>query len=190
MITIEYSIEFHTYWHVSSGLSGATYADTLVNKTREDLPFIPGKTLKGLLREAASEINRFDPELVTTDFINTIFGVTPEIKDGESIKATDVGHAFFSNAQLSAYLTTHIKPEQKALLYRVLASTKIEANGIAEDKTLRQLEVSIPMTLYASIAHFPDNKAYSEQMNYCFKWVKRMGLNRNRGLGRCTLTMI
>jgi CRISPR/Cas system CMR subunit Cmr4 (Cas7 group RAMP superfamily) len=51
MNTIAYQIDFFSYWHASSGLAGGAYADLLVNKTREGLPYIPGRTLKGLLRE-------------------------------------------------------------------------------------------------------------------------------------------
>jgi CRISPR/Cas system CSM-associated protein Csm3 (group 7 of RAMP superfamily) len=60
---INYKIEFYSYWHSGSGLSIAAGADLRVNKDKDGLPFIPGKTLKGLLREAAENLLLVNPEI-------------------------------------------------------------------------------------------------------------------------------
>lgn len=190
MMTIAYQIEFFSYWHASSGLAGSTYADILVNKTGEGLPFIPGRTLKGLLREAAEIINAFEPSLVTPEFILDVFGQEPTAMDAEKEKPTTEAMCFFSNADVSDYLQTAIGSNQKSSLYDVIASTKIDSKGVAADGTLRQTEVTIPLTLLARIEQFPDKAGYEQQLSLCFKWIKRMGLNRSRGLGRCRLSMI
>ena len=194
MNTIAYQIEFFTYWHASSGLAGGAYADLLVNKTREGFPFIPGRTLKGLLREAAETINHFDKDLVTPTFIIDVFGQAPDEKDIEEENATLEAKSFFSNACLSDYLQQAISKEKEKektpFLYHVLASTKINKHGVAVDGTLRQLEVTVPLILFATIEQFPDKPGYDLQLNYCFQWIKRMGLNRSRGLGRCKFSII
>ncbi|MGB1217231.1 MAG: RAMP superfamily CRISPR-associated protein, partial [Saprospiraceae bacterium] len=74
----EYTIEFHSYWHVGSGLFGGTEADNLVNKDKVGLPYIPGKTLKGLLRQAATELMELDDSFVTQSFIDDVFGEKPK----------------------------------------------------------------------------------------------------------------
>jgi CRISPR/Cas system CSM-associated protein Csm3 (group 7 of RAMP superfamily) len=187
MSTLTYQIEFYSYWHASSGLAGSTYADLLVNKTREGLPYIPGRTLKGLLREAAETIHALQPELISEAFVLSVFGQAPDKKDLEEERPTQEAAAFFTNATLSQHLGREIvKEKDQAYLFEVLASTAIVGQkGIAKNGTLRQLEVSVPLTLYAAIEQFPDEAGYRDMMQHCMQWVKRMGLNRSRGLGRC-----
>lgn len=192
MSTLTYQIEFYSYWHASSGLAGSTYADLLVNKTREGLPYIPGRTLKGLLREAAETIRALQPELISEAFILHVFGQQPNQKDEEEENHTQEALAFFTNAKLSQHLSeTILKESDQPYLFEVLASTAIDGQkGIAKNGTLRQLEVSVPLTLYAAIEQFPDEPGYRDMMEHCMKWVKRMGLNRTRGLGRCQFSFL
>jgi CRISPR/Cas system CSM-associated protein Csm3 (group 7 of RAMP superfamily) len=119
-----------------------------------------------------------------------VFGQAPDEKDIEEERATLEAQSFFSNAYLSDYLQKVIPQEQIPFLYQVLASTKINEQGVAADGTLRQLEVTIPLVLLATIEQFPDKQGYEPQLNYCFQWIKRIGLNRSRGLGRCQFSII
>ena len=73
-------------------------------------------------------------------------------------------------------------------LYQVISSTQIDESGQAKDQSLRQLEVTVPLTLYASIEHLLKEE-YKEQMQHCFNWIKQMGVNRNRGLGKCKFSI-
>lgn len=183
--TIIYQIEFFNYWHSGSGLSGATYADNIVNKTNDNLPYIPGKTLKGLLRDAAMKINEIDPELVSQDFIIKVFGRDSAEKD---TTREDEGLSFFTNAYLSENLSKNIIRENLSEnLYSVLSSTQIDGVGQAAEGSLRQLEVTIPLTVYAKIENFPEG--LEEQLTYCFGWIKQIGQNRNRGLGKCKFSI-
>ena len=50
--TIRYTIEFYSDWHCGSGLASGAEADAVVIKDRDGLPYVPGKTIKGLVREA------------------------------------------------------------------------------------------------------------------------------------------
>lgn len=184
--TITFQIEFFNYWHSGSGLSGATYADSIVNKTDENLPFIPGKTLKGLLRDAAEKINELSSNLVSQDFILKVFG-----KDGSEKKTTkeDEGQAFFTNAYLSENLSRKIKRDGLSeKLFTVISSTQIDKEGQAAEGSLRQMEVTIPLTIYAKIENFPEGMEY--QLKHCMGWIKQMGQNRNRGLGKCKFSIL
>ena len=187
-MTIIYKIEFFTYWHTGSGLSGGTYADMLVNKTNKNLPFIPGKTLKGLLREAADFLHSLNEERVTAGFISDVFGENPNREEKEVYKTE--GQAFFSNAELSRTLTVSIDEKNAGFLYDVFSSTKIDENGLAANHSLRQIEVTAPLILYAKADHFPDKEGYKKQFTDCLKMVKQLGVNRSRGLGRCQLSVI
>jgi CRISPR/Cas system CMR subunit Cmr4 (Cas7 group RAMP superfamily) len=57
--TIEYQIEFFSEWHCGSGLAAGADVDALVVKDKDKLPFVPGKTIKGLIREAADVLTLF-----------------------------------------------------------------------------------------------------------------------------------
>jgi len=68
-------------------------------------------------------------------------------------------------------------------LYDVIASTKIGDNSIAVDNSLREIEVVIPLELEGKI--FDIQEEYFDDLKKALNIIKRMGLNRNRGLGRC-----
>lgn len=193
-MTLQYQIEFFTYWHAGCGLSGGAYADLLVNKTKEGLPFIPGKTLKGLIRDGATTISDFDSSPDTVDFMNQVFGKKPvKIKSEDTdTDPTTPGICFFSNAELSGNLTAQLTQNKdlRQHFYEVLASTRIDDQGMADDHTLRQMEVTIPLTLYATIENFPDDRTALAQMQRCMSAIKRMGLGRTRGLGRCQFSLL
>ena len=73
-------------------------------------------------------------------------------------------------------------------LFNEIASTKIDKNGIAESGSLREIEVVVPISLFGEIKNIPD--VYKQEMINAIKKVKRMGLNRNRGLGRCIIDVV
>jgi len=184
MKDLQYKIEFTSFWHTGSGLSSGTESDLVVIKDQNGLPYIPGKTLKGLLREAAETINQFDKELVTQEFINSVFG---EKSDDVKSDPPKEAEAFFTDAYLSENIRQYLsdKEEQKQMLFKNIASTKIDDNGQAVDHSLRHMQVTIPLELYAEITDFPQD--FINQIENCFAWVKKIGLNRTRGLGRCKL---
>jgi CRISPR/Cas system CSM-associated protein Csm3 (group 7 of RAMP superfamily) len=182
-----YQIEFFSYWHAGSGLTGNTYADNIVNKNEINLPIIPGKTIKGLLREAAKSINYLNKQMVTDKFLIDVFGEISETGGNDYQKE---GKAFFSNASLSKELSENIiDSDYTKDLYHIISSTKIDKNGQAINGSLRQLEVTIPIIMYGSIEQFPDSN-YESQLENCLKWVKQLGQNRNRGLGKCKFSIV
>jgi hypothetical protein len=168
-MTLKYTIKFLDYWHVGSGLSAGAKLDSSVLKGSDGLPFIGGKTIKGLAREMA--------ELLEDDtFVSCCFGQG----------AVNMGSSYFSNAALSKEVSAQIVSNHlQDNLYEEVASTKIDANGMAEDGSLREIEVTIPLTLQGEIDDVPSE--YTEKMIQAFTMIKRVGLNRNRGLGRCEI---
>jgi len=159
-MTLKYTLKFFDYWHLSSGLSAGAKLDSTVVKDENDLPYAPGKTIKGLLREMAEE-----------------FG-----------DVSAMHKAYFSNAILEKSLKDEIiSNDLQDHLYDVIASTKIGDDGLAVDNSLREIEVVIPLTLYGEIRDIPSD--VQESLKKSLKLIKRMGLNRNRGLGRCEFSV-
>lgn len=188
---MKYKIRFLDYWHTSSGLSTGADVDLTVLKDEHALPVLPGKTLKGLFREAAENIKELNSELITKDFIHSVFGEQmPQWVKSEEEQKVKEAKSFFTDAKLSKKLYEFTKTEKEKVnyLYKAIASTQIDVNGQAKDYSLRQMEVTVPIELYAEIYDF--DKKYEPQMELCFRYVKRLGLNRNRGLGRCEISKI
>ena len=170
-MTLHYKLKFFDYWHLSSGLSAGAKLDSTVTKDADGIPYASGKTVKGLVREMA--------EILYDDlFIKRCFG-------GEGI---DSGKCYFKNASLKKSTKDEIVSNRlQSNLYETLAFTKVE-NGIAVDNSLREIEVVIPITLHGEILDIESKDDY-EKLAKSLRMIKRMGLNRNRGLGRCEFTI-
>jgi len=170
-MNIRYKIEFLDYWHLSSGLSAGAKLDSSVVKDSHNIPYVPGKTIKGLVREMAKLLGK-------ERFVKECFGA----------EGVEMGACYFANASLDEAVKKEIHSNRlQSNLYDEIASTKIE-EGMAVDHSLREIEVVVPLTLYGEIADVPTE--YVDDMTRALKMIKRMGLNRNRGLGRCQLEVV
>ena len=194
METIKYTITFFSEWHTGSGLTSGSDLDALVIKDKKKLPFIPGRTLKGLLREAAEELVKL--KHCDEKFMKTVFGeptsqpeAKTEVNDSEQLGVTQRGECFFSNAKLSDELyKASVENNLASFYYRAMSSTAINGeSGVAKKHSLRKMQTTIPCVLEAEIINA--DEIYKDQIAACFKWVKRLGQNRNRGLGRCQFEM-
>jgi hypothetical protein len=175
---IQYKIEFLSEWHIGSGLGAGAAADATVLLDNKEMPYIPGKTIKGLLKDAMKDIQEVQPEKITVDDIKALFG----------LESNSPGVAKFSDCTLNQtdYNAIVSNEYQNAMLKNV-ASTAIDEFGIANDKSLRSKEVCIPLSLEGEIDNADE---YKEKIALAFKWVRGAGVNRNRGLGRCKVTLI
>lgn len=174
MKTISYKITFHTYWHCGSGLSAGADVDALVIKDKSGMPFVPGKTVKGLVREAVDALS--GDRINTPDYL-AVFGSEGDMR----------GESFFSNAVLGRDEYDYIVGEKaEEYMYDSIASTAIDNDGIAVDNSLRKIQVTVPCVLEGKIHNVPEGMA--EPLCKALAYVKRMGQWRNRGLGRCDIT--
>lgn len=176
MSTIKYEIEFFSNWHCGSGLAAGADVDALVIKDKDRLPYIPGRTIKGLLREAASAIT---DDLETVDMVFGISGNDANHK---------VGTSFFSNAVLpSAECKYILEQKLQSLLYESFSSTSIDENGITKDHSLRKIETVVPCKLEGVILSVPEEAL--QKVEDAMSFIKRLGTGRNRGYGRCKITI-
>lgn len=188
-VDIRYNIEFFSNWHCGSGLAAGADVDSLVVKTPDGLPYVPGRTLKGLLRDAACELNGCGTDEASVsagaDKIAEVFGCGDEKAVASGQERT--GCAFFGNATL---------PEGKTItankltpyLFQTFSSTAIDEDGIARDNTLRKIETVVPCTLEGTIRNVPEECV--DLLEMAARMVKRMGTGRNRGYGRCCITIV
>ncbi len=201
----EYEIQFFNEWHCGSGLAAGADLDALVIKDGQNLPFIPGKTIKGLVREAVEDYYTFNNTEISELFIK-YFGNSKDkdnrnpqqIEDkflnkkdeiGNNIDAIRFGSLFFSNAELPDNERKEIvKQHVQDFMYTSIASTRIDENGTASKTSLRKTEITIPCKLKFFIQSEEEiSKEFLEIINKSVGLIKRIGQNRNRGLGRCQI---
>lgn len=183
MKDIVYTITFFSDWHCGSGLSAGSKSDAMVKRNRNGLPVVPGKTIKGLLKDAASDL--FEGDTDFDDFIEACFGT------GTKAQKDAINYEFYyQNSSFTSGLTKYFmdNPKEKEKLFRFLPSISIDEKGIAKNKALRTTEVCIPVTVVGAISNIPED--YRAKMIECIQMVKRLGSNRNRGLGRCRFDLV
>lgn len=177
-------------WHIGSGEEGGAYADALVLKNTHNLPYLPGRSVKGLLRHAfqsAQDNNWFDTPDSTLNLTALLFGT-----EGEHLASQ--GMVQISNAQLSPNEVQYFVANKAAIksLYQVQQSTAIDANtGTAKQGSLRSLEVAVPMDLSCEITLDTAHPHYNELKKLpllqwlanAAKLITHIGHKRTRGLG-------
>ena len=185
---IKFKIELLSNWHIGSGLDAGAEADALVLKDENNLPYIPGKTIKGLLKDSLQEI--VDVGQVSQSLVNELFGYEVIDSTGK-VQKTLSGKSFFMNAELTQVEKDEIKSHDLSEhLYKNIASTAINKEGVAKKNSLRTLEVCLPVTLYGEIEINDWKEEYKDTFEMAFKWTRALGVNRNRGLGRCRFELI
>jgi CRISPR/Cas system CSM-associated protein Csm3 (group 7 of RAMP superfamily) len=178
---ISYTIAFFSDWHAGSGLSGGAEADALVIKDADNLPFLPGKTIKGLLKDALYDMMAVQPDLIDSNKVDILFG-----KDTANAQ-TESDKLFFSNAILPDAVRKEINQDLSTYLYRNISSTSIAKNGVAEQGSLRTIEVTLPIALEGYISGENLDAKDLDLLEKAMKWTRSIGYNRNRGLGRCQI---
>lgn len=184
--TLSITIGIESYWHTSSGQGIKGDLDSMVVRDDNNLPYIPGRTIKGLLRDACYQAETFGQvQEGTTDIL---FG-SRTTETGES---SIPGTLLFSSANLpdeERDFFAH-NPEHAEQLYDSLASTKIDEDGLADNKKLRIAEVTIPMTLHAKATLLPGTPEHAKDtLAKSAPLIRALGTSRSRGFGRCTITI-
>lgn len=179
-------IEFQGYWHMGSGKSSGADLDAVV-RLEDGLPMVPGSHLRGILRHALLELEEHGhaPE----DCTRRLFGSgvhAPDARVGLTRFETTQGQVAVGDATLgeqwTAYARTRAGKSAVAHLRRALHSTSLE-EGLARSKTLRSVEVAVPMTLRAQVAFGDASDEDREALKLAARFVRGLGANRTRGLG-------
>ena len=172
-------VEMLSYWHVGSGVGQGKILDALTIKDEMGFPFVPGKSLKGLVREAFQ--TAADSGHVAPGRVDELFGT-----EGSSTP----GLLRFNNVVLPEKMRTKISELQGVkTLFRPVPATAIDEFGTAADKTLRTVEVVIPMQLFTQISA-EDNGGWIQDVASFCGLVRNLGKRRKSGFGRCRLTTI
>jgi CRISPR-associated protein Csx10 len=187
-------------WHIGSGAGITGDIDSLVQKDRDGLPYIPAKTLTGIWRDAcelvAFGLDNSDENGVWHYWVNYLFGEQPaiaqtEIQTPPRPAALSIRPAYFSE-QLRQALNQ--KPGLKNAITFVKPGISLDPEaGLAMKNFLRFEEVVRSGAILEAECELNllknqelDKTAYALLIAGT-KLVERLGGKRRRGAGRCQL---
>ncbi len=175
------TIKFYSNWAIGSGQGGES-KDSIILKDKNGLPYIPGRTLKGLIRDAFMECGYSQADAIK------LFG---QIKNNTNNNLQS-GTLRFNSAYLPEEYQK-LEKSKKQHLFDTRSSTRIDDKKQAIDHSLRKNEVIIPLELETSIVQKDHNAELEDddlkKIEKALKMLKIMGENRHRGLGRCKITV-
>jgi hypothetical protein len=190
-------VDIRSYWHPGTGRGLGTQLDAITHRNARGLPTLPGRTLKGLLRDAVYRWEQFggfaDLELRSSSIAEQLFG--PRGIEGVE---TWPGLLRVGDAVLAATDTAYLAADPKlcAGLYHSHFATAVEhETGTAAEKTLRGIELVVPLKLFAEIttiataAHVDLADRWPDILRTALPLVWAVGAHRSRGLGRAVLTL-
>lgn len=191
------------YWFAGTGSEAGAYADSIALKDENGLPYFPGKSLKGIFRNAfkiAENNNWFTDH---KDLENFLFGKEGSYcRPGESGKNQTFiepnnlltsGHLHFSNAVIDPRITEFVlkEPDLRNLLFKTIQNTAINSNGVADATSLRSYEVVVPLRLMSEISYDETDdlcgKMMLEMLRQVSALIMDIGGKRRRGFGRCIM---
>lgn len=189
-------IQLLAFWHPGTGRGQGPGADALVNRNAYGLPYLPGRTLKGLFRDAA-RVAEVAGVLSPAELV-AAFGHDGRGAQEEARFASRKGAARFESARMGtgvaeaeAWEAWAREPGNAAArqqLFRNLASTSLNEFGTAEEGTLRTIEVVVPVPLVATISA-PRGSVVPRVLQAAAPHIFAIGAHRTRGLGRCIVTV-
>lgn len=182
-------LKMQGYWAVGSGKGGGNEVDNRIDRDSDGLPYVPGKMLKGLIKDACVRLNNAGNE--NYSFIEEIFGGLKESK-GLNRTETTSGKIYISDARLSPSLRSALAKEDNAAaknnLTRNIYSTAIDnESGTAKKSSLRGYEVAVPMELYADIECDCTKEILDFIKLAASKIVYAVGFHKTRGLGEVVI---
>ncbi|SMG45180.1 RAMP superfamily CRISPR-associated protein [Dethiosulfovibrio salsuginis] len=185
MKSILIEIQILSFWHAGSGIGRGSDLDAMVYRDVTGLPCLPGRTVKGILREGFQVCE--DAGMLSSGKTAELFG-SPATKERDSAP----GSLRFNDAQLPEPDRSYLASSEGALLrqslYSSFASTSLDENGLAKDYTLRTIELAVPVTLVTSVSSMTGSDVCLEDFIKACSVVRGIGGHRTRGLGRCRWT--
>ena len=205
--TLKFSLS--SFWRVSSGAGAEAQADSVVVRDAHGLPIIPGRAIKGLLRDAmnlATLSGAVSDHRLQRWFGSPLPGQSPGEKppgDGDEQElrleqgrfSTEEGALWFGSAKLPKKWTAWVPSQGEEAkrvvdsLFTLVSSTAIDGKGVAREHSLRVNEVAVPMDLRAEIHGPDDDLAWVEDIRTSLPLLRALGSRRNRGFGRVDVTL-
>ncbi len=180
-------IEMLDYWHCGGGRSSGDYLDVLAERDSLGLPFVPGRLLKGLLRDALVRCEAFGHAPHGTAV--ALFGARksePQPAPG-SLRVADARLPEALRHWLRAPGSTAYR---QALSRELFTAAVDETTGITTERRPRGMEAIVPLTLEAElrpIAGSAPPSDWRDSVATALPLIGAVGAYRTKGLGRCEI---
>lgn len=189
-------VEVLDLWHAGSGRGQGRSLDAVVVVDPQGLPYLPGRQLKGLLRDAVRCLEHWGH--VPADTTARLFGAeVPTGSDDLRLLRSRPGVLHVSNATLTPaerdWLVSPAGRQQLPRLFVEVFSTAMDDQGVAKDQTLRAIQMVVPMTLHATLTLDVSDPQQAAPLWAVLKQaaqlVQHVGAHRSRGAGRARLNL-
>ena len=195
MLKTKMILKMQGYWAVGSGKGGGNEVDNRIDRDADGLPYVPGKMLKGLIKDACLRLQNAGNS--DYGFVSVIFGGTGK-SDGLNRTETQSGKIYISDARLPSALQFALveNTEARDNITRNIYSTAIEEkSGTADKGSLRGYEVAVPMELHSTIeldcgkedTNYNEKEILDRIKFAAEKLVYAVGAHKSRGLGEVVI---
>ena len=141
------TIEFRSWWLSGTGGGRGRLLDAACYRDADNLPAMPMSQIKGTLRETAERLAKAGRAGWNGDLVKRIFGS----RSDEAGQSAPGAVSFFGDAAISENdrigLVGEAACKRRETLYQRIASTAVDEQGTARDRTLRYVEAAVPVTL-------------------------------------------
>lgn len=180
-------LDILSFWRVGTGRGlGGTF-DAVCARDADGLPYIPGRQIRGLFREAVAD--SIELEWLSGPSEVGLFGSRSTADVDDPKPASTKGTLRFENARLPRTDRDAICADQNLIdrLFDTKRSTSIDAKTMtAKARSLRFEEVAIPLKLYTIITPLTGVPVgWDDALIIASPLIRGVGGGRNRGLGRC-----
>lgn len=198
MINLEVEIELCSATLLGSGEGWGSIIDSDTVFDKYGIPYLPGRRVKGLLRESAEEVlEMFDKagiNSVAKDSLEKLFGKPGNmltsgctvnnfyLRDYETLKQWikwgENKYRIFFSKDIIENVFTEIRQQ-----------TRVDKNGVAEENSLRTERVLKKGLIFKGNISIEDNKGFLKLLVFSCANLRRIGSDRNRGLGKINCTV-
>ncbi len=198
---LKVTIKLESDWHIGSGAGRPGDVDRLVQRDRNGLPYIPGKTLTGIWRDAcelvALGLDNGDENGIWHQWVDYLFGEQPALSEVELEHHPRPAKVSVRSAHFSDEFVRAIddKPILKDTLTFIKPGISIAPDtGSAKEDCLRFEELARGGAVLETTCEIDFTNANEKEQRTAYvlllagtKMVERLGGKRRRGAGKCQL---
>ncbi len=179
-------------WHPGSGRGRGLQYDAIARRDEDGLPFLGGKHLRGLIREA----------LVCLHAWGHVKSAETELRLFGSVRNQAAGSGMSVNRSIDLSRAELPAADRAALMHADAAASLFQGryqiamdgrHGVTRLRSLRSVEIVVPVTLVAQLTVRSDSRATAQHdidtLKKAVSLVHAVGGHRTRGLGRARLSL-
>lgn len=201
-------VTFLSDWHISSGIGDGHLSDALLIRDSNGLPYIPGRALKGALREGARRLSLCPDRKDLQEAERYLWGSPSHSEESNFAGVLRLSAGRLPEALYDALHYAEKHGGKKEALIRDLTisrqQTALDSNGMVVKHSLRSIECGMAGLAFTATLDMCDNVQSNSDAHSFAKldeaWLqdyfsavcaatRSIGAHRSRGLGRCQISL-